>query len=290
MISRALDRLQNLTDKFELHLRYHQQRLRSFEAKIPLYIETKRYIVKTVASSYELEKVLKLRYKVFHNEFRKRKIPFGIDLDRFDFICDHLVIIDVATKELIGTYRIISSEFSQDFYSASEFDISEILAKEGIKLELGRACIHKDFRNGAVLSILWRGLMQYAAFAKADYLFGCASVKTTDIFESCLLYHYFKQNNLFHPNIRTLTTEAYTMPGFTSSFEFVEINCENFNEGRAVELLPPLLRLYFRAGAKICGIPALDREFKCIDFLTVLKIDDLSDSYLRKYGAGIETL
>jgi putative hemolysin len=89
-------------------------------------------------------------------------------MDEFDLRCDHLIIQDAASREVIGTYRVNASTYSRNFYSNKEFHLDNFLRSPGCKLELGRACIHKDYRNGRVLSLLWKGIVMYSERVGAE--------------------------------------------------------------------------------------------------------------------------
>ncbi len=120
--------------------------------KISIYIDTRRFLIKTAENSQKLEGALDLRYDVFYKESLNKDNFTKIDVDKFDLICDHLIIIDKKLDSIAGTYRLISSTFSDKFYSETEFLIDHTKTAKGIKVELGRACVHKNYRKGTVLS------------------------------------------------------------------------------------------------------------------------------------------
>ena len=246
-----------------------------FVPKIRLKIEAGNYIIKTVESAEELEVVLRLRYDIFHREFRKVQVPGGIDFDEFDAICDHLVIIDQAKDRLVGTYRLISSTFSKVFYSQQEFKLEQLLKMPGNKLELGRACIDKSYRSGMAITLLWRGLAAYIREVKADYLFGCSSAKTMDPLEVASIQAYLRQNDYVSDEFGVEPMPAFKMPETPGA--------ATPDPAKAAELIPSLLSSYLKAGAKVCGEPALDRDFQCTDFFTVLETERLTRMFERKY-------
>lgn len=253
----------------------------AFQQKVPIFIDSSRYIVRTAATYEELRQALRLRYQVFIKEGLHRRKAVGLDIDRFDFVADHLLVEEKASGCIVGTYRIITSLFSNEFYSQSEFELSEFLAEPGIKLELGRACIELEHRNGAVLTMLWKGIHEYMSLTNSRFLFGCASVKSVNIPEiASITLHLLKEDKLSDQwNIRP--TEAYRARGLEN--ELARLSSMGPNE-LAGEKIPPLLRSYFKAGAKIMGMPALDWDFQCIDFLTILEKDLLDGSYSRKFS------
>lgn len=252
--------------------------LRGFRPKVSFSFDKGNYTVKTVENWTELEQVLRLRHEVFHKEFMNKRLALGMDFDRFDSLGDHLVIQDRETGKIVGTYRLICSKFSNSFYSASEFHLDDFFASEGVKLEMSRACIHKDYRDGVVISLLWRGLVQYMQSVKADYLFGLASIRTMDAAEVGSIYQYLVGKNFLSKDFETIVpVPAYEMPG--------GMKLEHATEEKGKALIPPLLNSYLRAGAKVCGVPALDESFECVDFLTILRVKDMSKIYDRRYQA-----
>lgn len=262
---------------------FQVQRLRKrFSAKVSFTFSKGKFEVKTASSSLEFEQVLRLRYEVFHREFMNRRFAHGVDVDPFDEVADHLVIIDREKNKLVGTYRLLCSRFTDAFYTSSEFHVTSFLNEPGVKLEMSRACIHKDYRSGAVMHLLWRGLMQYVAQVDAAFLFGCASVKTMDLMEGAALYRHLLARDGVSPQSEgrnIVPVPSYRMEGFRAAVD--RVTPEQQEAARA--LLPPLLAAYLKAGARICGEPALDKAFRCLDYFTVLRVADLSETHSRKY-------
>ena len=248
-------------------------KLRQFRPKVPLYIESNRFVIKTVENILELEQALDLRYEVFYRETLNKDNFTRTDIDKFDSICDHLIILEKKQNMVIGTYRFISSTFSDKFYSESEFDIEQIKNATGIKLELGRACVHRDYRNGTGIALLWKGLTEYFRAIKAKYLFGCSSIGTTNPVEVSLIYKYIKELYLSPEDFRVFPKEKHRVKDldhYIGAFEKFGIKTESIEE-----FIPPLLKSYLKAGSVICGEPALDMKFKCADFFTVLDLEVL---------------
>lgn len=270
---------------------FYQMRLNriyKFKPKIEVHSEVGPFLVKTVSTTTELKEALRLRYQVFHREMIGKKKETGVDVDEYDFLCDHLIIVDKKTKLIVGTYRMNCSEFSKDFYSAREFDLGRIMQQPGIKLELGRACIHKDFRRGVVISLLWRGIAEYMASSQAQLLFGCASIKTENPRQAALIYKYFQNKGRIIPDYLAFPTSPYTMPKLDLWLQFFQ-NPLSETEIKEVEtLIPPLCRAYLKIGAYIGGEPAWDAEFKCIDFLTILHREDLNRTLWKRYKLDSE--
>ncbi|MCX7704965.1 MAG: GNAT family N-acetyltransferase [bacterium] len=257
-------------------------KLGKFKQKIKVHIEKGNFIIKTVEDARELENVLRLRFNVFYQELLEKNAVIQSDIDQFDFICDHLVIIDKEKNSYVGTYRLNSSSFSKKFYSSQEFDITNILRLPGIKLELGRACVDKEYRTGIIIALLWRGLAEYVRITGARYLFGCSSVKTTDIREISLLYLYLMKYHKAPDTLIVVPRKNFRIPLLSEFIRNSEYSKEDINGAKS--LIPPLLSFYLKAGAFVCGEPVLDKVFKCIDFFTVLDMKNLSETLEKKYS------
>lgn len=260
-------------------------KLNRFQPKEIIYVESGSYILKTATIASELLSAYQLRYDVFYRELLGKKGlgNFSLDIDQFDEGCDHLVIIDKLSSKVIGTYRLNLSRFQQGYYSSQEFNLRRVLEQPGLKLELGRACIHKDHRRGAVISLLWRGIAQYMFQVEADLLFGCATINTANPRQAALLYQYFFEQGHIQAKFLAPPTKKYTMPELATWLSVFnrELSAEETSE--AESLIPSLLKSYLKAGASIGGEPAYDAEFNCIDFLTVLPRENLNKSLWRKY-------
>lgn len=252
--------------------------LKSFKPKIRILIEREKFIIKTAENHEELAKALRLRYEIFYRELLEKRILTGIDLDRFDFTCDHLLIIDKTTNKFIGTYRLISSLFAKKYYSATEFKLDNIIKTPGIKLELGRACVHRDYRNGSTISLLWRGITEYMKTTGTQFLFGCSSIMTTNKKEIAAVYKRLL-SHLAPPQFLAEPKGRYRIHNFENIVESVsQEEMEN-----ASELVPNLVKSYLNLGACICGQPALDKKFKCADLLTLVDLETSTDRFHRKY-------
>ena len=245
---------------------------RRIEPFISLWIETPRYLLKTVDQVSELTEVLKLRTQIFSSEYGISVADQSFDVDPFDFQCDHLMIIERATHAVIGTYRLLCSRFTHQFYSQTEFQMDEFINTPFVKLELGRACIEPGHRRGAVISLLWRGLVQYAIRTDSTYLFGCSSVKTISFPMARAI-----QLNLVSQACASKDWSIRPLPHY---------EIPNFNSIEPAEQalpIPALFQSYLNAGAKIYGEPAFDPAFHCMDFLTILNVEEISEAYERRY-------
>jgi len=265
-------------------IQLRKNKVHQFQPKVEIFSEKGPFILKTVTNSRELKEALRLRYQVFHREMLGRKKMTGIDVDSYDFFCDHLVIIDKKSNAIVGTYRLNCSLFNQHFYSAQEFNLRRILEQPGVKLELGRACIHQDYRRGIVISMLWRGIAEYMNKVGADILFGCASIKSESPRAAALVYRHFEIEERMHDSYLCAPTLKFKMPSLDLWINNLNRPLTAEESAEVENLIPSLCKSYLRAGAWIAGEPAYDEEFHCIDFLTILKRENLTRALWRKYN------
>lgn len=267
-------------------LRIRQNKIHKFKPKVEIYSDKGPFVLKTVTDTEELIDALKLRYQVFHREMIGKLKPRGIDVDEFDFMCDHLIIKEKTTGKVVGTYRLNCSLYSKEFYSSSEFNLEKIQSLPGPKLELGRACIDKDFRRGMVISLLWRGIAEYMTKTNSSVFFGCASIKTESPRQAALIYQYFSSQGYFVDEYLCPPTLKYSMPHLDLWIQKLKrpLIAEELSE--VDSLIPALCKAYLKAGAYFGGEPAYDLDFKCIDFLTILPRENLNKVLWRKYSSN----
>ncbi|NJL25918.1 MAG: GNAT family N-acetyltransferase [Calothrix sp. SM1_5_4] len=240
------------------------QKIREYRPFVEVRYETEDFLVTTAGSGRDLLQALELRHEIFIEEWQGRREPSGLDVDEYDFRADHLIIIDKSASALVGTYRLLSSHFTHDFYSSSEFRLGRFLSGPEVKLEMGRACIRAGFRTGVTIDLLWRGLVQYILKTNTRFLFGCSSVRSTDAALVSSLYRTMAEEGRWSDEYAIRPTRDYEFPGFAAEAASV------LGAAERREWMPPLLRSYLNAGAKVYGAPALDREFECVDLLTIL--------------------
>jgi putative hemolysin len=211
----------------------------------------------------------RLRYLVFNCELGEGlagSARIGLDRDRYDFICDHLMVRDTSSGKLVGTYRMQSgfrAKGNLGYYSEQFFDFAPFERIREEVLELGRACVHTDYRNTAVLHMLWKGIMRYALSCKARYLLGCSSMSSQDENEGMSLYEQLREKYLVDAVLRTKPRPEFA--------------CRAGDQTTPAPAIPRLFRAYLDVSARLCGPPAIDREFKTIDFLTLIDLQHIPD-------------
>ncbi|MEK6554808.1 MAG: GNAT family N-acyltransferase [Bdellovibrionota bacterium] len=247
----------------------------TFKPKVEFELDLKNFVIKTASTAAELREIINLRQHSFIEEFMGEDGAGYIDFDHYDLMADHIILKSKKTGEIVGSYRILNSSFAGRLFSAEQFDLSLFDRADGIKVELGRAVIHKDHRNGLTLSLVWKGIAHYAMLANARYLCGCASTKTLSqrVAES-IYWHLYPSHSNDQFDIKVLP--AFEHPNI---FDPQDLMPWEFTK----EAIPPLLKTYIKAGSKICSRPAYDRVFKCVDFFTVLDLKTMNAQYQEKY-------
>lgn len=218
----------------------------------------------------------RLRYAVFSEEYGSdlgASTP-GIDADRFDAFCDHLIVTDSETGDLVATTRVLhqhDAEQAGGFYSQGEFDLSCLQQRTGTFAELGRTCVHPDYRNGATISLLWVAVAEYLVARRVDYLIGCASIGMADGgHKAWRIATQLQREYLTGDAFRVRPRRA--MPHLA----------QPVSDARPVEV-PALIKAYMRLGARVCGAPCWDPEFRCADLLVMLEVSQLADRYSRHF-------
>ncbi len=231
-----------------------------------LVLREGNYLIRFAQTGEDLHRALRLRYEVFNLELGEgldESHITGRDEDRFDAGCHHLIVEDERTGNIIGTYRMQTSEMAKrngGFYSDGEYDLSGFppeVVDEAV--EIGRACVAQEHRKQRVLFGLWKGLAAYMMFSGKRYLFGCCSLTSQDPHEGRVVLEKLRQDGLVHP-------EWHVDPR-------PEFACEDPDTSPAdtsAVKLPTLFGTYLRFGAVVCSPPAIDREFKTIDYLVLM--------------------
>ncbi len=228
------------------------------------------FIARLAQSEQEIDEALKLRFEVFNlelNEGLQTSYLSLRDKDHFDEQCDHLIIICRNTNRIVGTYRLQTYSkaiFGNGFYSQTEFELQQLpleILKQSV--ELGRACIHKDFRHKKVLYLLWCGIARYTINEKQRYLFGCCSLTSQNPAEGHQLFNQLEKDSHINKKLCIPATSKFKLPISSTLYN----NTINY---------PPLFSMYLRYGAKIISTPAIDREFNTIDYLVLLDVTNIT--------------
>jgi len=244
----------------------------------PTEHEAGRYLLRFARTEGDLDRVCALRYDVFNRELGEGLRASELtqrDRDRFDEFCQHLMVIDRKSGEVVGTYRLQVPEVARQgagFYSAGEFDLSpvptDILDQT---VELGRACVALEHRSRKALLLLWQGLLSYIRFNRKRYFFGCSSLTSQDPLEGWEFYRYLADAGHIHPTLSVPCLPQYACEGSAPA-----------SAPKGIKV-PQLFGIYLRYGAHVISPPAIDREFGTIDYLTLLDIKGVPDKVLAGF-------
>ncbi|CDN52392.1 Ornithine-acyl[acyl carrier protein] N-acyltransferase [Neorhizobium galegae bv. officinalis bv. officinalis str. HAMBI 1141] len=243
-------------------------------------------------SEREIDAAQAVRYRVFVEEMHATLSPDAMrrrrDVDAFDAICDHLLVVDNAIEgdiedQIVGTYRLLRQEVAlanNGFYSASEFDIEPLLARHPDKqfMELGRSCVLPDYRTKRTVELLWQGNWAYSLKHGMNAMFGCASFPGVSPEEHAMALSFL------HHTVSTKGDWAVSArPELYRPMDLMPM--EDVNTRKALSLLPPLIKGYLRLGAMVGDGAVIDHAFNTTDVLIVLPIASISDRYISHFGA-----
>lgn len=242
-------------------------------------IEKNSYIIKVAQSPEELIKTFALRYEVY-GPFYKTKPPKPLDIDAYDASADHIIVMDKDTQNVLGTYRVLCSDFVDEFYTEREFNLKVLKESPDRYIEMGRATVSSEARSGVVINLLWRGLGEYIKNIKADYLLGCATLWTEDFDEAAKAWAYFKNIGVFFDKEITPLEEnnISNWSDFTDKALHSEKDLKEIGKN-----LPPLIKSYIKAKARFAPIPAHDKKLQAVDFFTICKVAEMSGNLVKKY-------
>lgn len=265
---------------------------REVTAPSPIFERAGPFVIRLATSAPELRQAQRLRYGVFYEDggalASAEAVATRRDICPFDAICDHLVVVDTeaATRSgrprVVGTYRLLRREVAAahgGFYAQGEFDLEPLLARHpGLRLlELGRSCVHVDYRAKRVIELLWRGLYLYARHHAIDALIGCASLPGTDVAALDLPLSFLLGRARAEPDwlVAALPHRAA---------KFAPRAVAEVDARRALAMLPPLVKAYLRTGARFGRDAVIDHQFGTTDVFAILRMADIEERYLAHYG------
>ncbi len=265
-----------------------------------IHAEVGRYRVRLAESAEDRDAACRLRFKVFNIELGEgleSSYQTGLDTDQFDLFCEHLLVEDKLeenpARRIVGTYRMQSGTTAArhlGYYSEQEFSFAPYEPLRAGILELGRASIDREHRTPEVLTLLWRGIAQYATDMGLRYLIGCSSLNSKDPAEGWQLYRQLEPYRV-SPEFETEPTAAYACPlepeGRHAQPPARQEDQSLPTPNPTQVKVPKLLKTYLAIGARIGGPPAWDREFGTIDFLTLLDLNSVSHSARHRFLAPL---
>lgn len=260
-----------------------------FSKTLPL-LKSGTLEVRLAQSEEDVKAAQLLRYEVFYEECGARPDEtmghLKLDASRIDDFCDVLLVIDHAHNKIVGTYRFMLREAALhygSYFTSTEFDISKLVAYPGQIMELGRSCVHKDYRTKPTMQLLWRGIGAYIQLNQVTLCFGCASFIGTDVSKYRQALAYLHHYHLAPPEIR-----ARALPPSHQDMNLapkVEID-----KKEAMRQLPPLIKGYLRVGGFIGEGAFVDPSFNSIDVCIIVKRETVTERYSQRYTPDDEDL
>ena len=232
-----------------------------------------RLSISLARNADEIAEAQRLRYQIFAEEMGAQLSDVdGLDIDGFDVYCDHLLVRESNSNQVVGTYRILSPHKANEaggYYSAVEFDLTRLSHLFKSMVEVGRACVHPSYRNGGTITLLWSGLAQYMQQHHYEYMIGCGSVPMHDGGHmAASLYQQLKNAHLSPSEYRVFPRNPLPLNALNHD---VAVVC------------PPLIKGYLRLGAYICGEPAWDTYFHTADMLVMLPLSQINGRYASHF-------
>lgn len=250
-------------------------------------IRTGNLAVRLAESEKEIEAAQRLRFKIFYEEMAAKPTAEmaarSRDFDPYDDIADHLLVIDTSegreADEVVATYRLIRRAAAArmgSFYTAGEYEIGKLVTYPGEVLELGRSCVHRDYRTGSTMQLLWRGIATYVFHHDIEIMFGCASLPGIDPDALTLPLSYLHHFHLAPPHLRPIALpERYT--------DMHRLHAEELDRKAALAALPPLIKGYLRLGGFVGDGAVIDPQFHTTDVCMIVKTDLVTQKYHRHY-------
>ena len=246
-----------------------------------------RLEVRLAADREEVQAAQELRYRVFYDEMGAKPLADmaarRTDFDDFDQVCDHLLVLDPSLgsggKAVVGTYRLMRRQAGEQFgrfYTASEYDISQIVASDLKFMELGRSCVDERYRNRSTMNLLWAGIAAYVRENDVELMFGCASMPGVD--PDLLAIHL---SYLYHWHLAPDSMRPKALPQL-----YVPMNRvakETIDPRRALAQLPPLVKGYLRLGGFVGDGAVIDHQFNTTDVCVMVKTELVTDKYVKHY-------
>ncbi|MCF3630475.1 GNAT family N-acyltransferase [Thalassospiraceae bacterium LMO-SO8] len=254
----------------------------------PVDVHARNLEIRLAETPEEIEAAQRLRYNVFYREMGA--IPtvdaarHERDADPFDDVCDHLLVLDTDRSQpgrpfVCGTYRLIRGAVAKangGFYSAHEYDLTALLRHEGELVELGRSCVHEDYRTGAVMQLLWRGIAEYLAAYDIKLMFGCGSLPGTDAEALMPALSYLHHFHMAPSDIRARALDDLYV-------KIDRVPLTRLDQRAARAMLPPLIKGYMRVGGFIGDGAVIDNQFNTTDVCIIVPTDHITEKYLRHY-------
>jgi len=253
-----------------------------------LALQTDDLTIRLATTEADIEAAQALRYRVFYDEMAAvpsaEAARLKLDSDPFDAVCDHLLVTDRSmgegTESVVATYRLLRGSAAAAhgrFYTASEYDISNLFGLPGEMLELGRSCVDARSRDRPTMQLLWRGIAAYVFHHDISLMFGCASLHGTDPDALALPLSYLYHFHLAPPALRTKA-----LPELYVDMKYLSF--DEIDRKKALVSLPPLVKGYLRLGGFVGDGAVVDEQFNTTDVCVIVKTDLVTEKYYRHYS------
>ena len=240
-------------------------------------IKNGNIVVRLAQSKEEVEQAQKLRYEILILNYDDSKDKQGLDACEHDEYCECLVAIDETTGKVVGTYRLMSNmhlEKIDSFICENEYDLTNLRNCGHNVLELGRAVVHQDYRNGLVIRMLWQGLFEYCKIHEIKYMFGLIGFVGTDAEKHKNVLSYLKRNYLVDENLDCEAKEP--------SVKYALLEKDQIDEGEAKKQVPSLLKGYLALGCKVASGSYIDYDFNSTDILIILDVENINKTFAKR--------
>ena len=244
--------------------------------------------VRLAENSLEIDAAQALRYKVFFEEMSAKpnidQKKSNRDIDQFDHYFDHILVFDhdkpgKIYDKVVGTYRLNGGNYNNKqnfFYTSGEYDLSKLIDYKGNILELGRSCVHKNYRDGKTMQLLWAFIAQYVTKYNIEIMFGCASFPGIDVNKHKLALSYLHNKHLAPNYIRPVAIKSRYIT-------MKDINSNEKNFKKFLSSIPPLIKGYIRLGAFVGEGAVIDYDFNTIDVCIVLPTKKVAARYMDHF-------
>ena len=233
--------------------------------------------VRLARNAEEVEQAQKLRYEILILNYDDSKDKQGLDACEHDKYCECLVAIDETTGKVVGTYRLMSNKHLEQidsFICENEYDLSSLKNCGSNVLELGRAVVHQDYRNGVVIRMLWQGLFQYCKQCNIKYMFGLIGFVGTDAEKHKNTLSYLKRNYLVDEKLDCNAKEPCV--------KYALLDKDQIDEYEAKKAIPSLLKGYLALGCKVASGSYIDYDFNSTDILIILDVDNINKTFAKR--------
>lgn len=245
--------------------------------------------VRLAKTEHEIDAAQALRYRIFYEEMGAKPTTrcraLKRDIDTYDDVCDHLLVIDLekTTDEapyVVGTYRLLRGNIAKattGFYTENEFNLDHLMYAPEEILELGRSCIDGQYRRRGAMQLLWRGISDYLSLYNIKIMLGCGSIHGTDIAEAERVLSYLHHYHLAPKSIRPQALGEHYIP-------MNILKRSQLDNVKAEAELPPLLKGYLRVGGYVGEGAVIDSQFNTIDVCIVVETENITGKYKNHFS------